>query len=209
MTFHIITLFPESFSYLEQSILGRAQKNKKIRVKFYNPRDFVNDKHRIIDDKPYGGGPGMVMKAEPILKAVDVIRGRKKSIKIFVMSPDGKQFDAKYAKDIAKRKDIILISGHYEGIDERVVKVFKAEKISIGPYILTGGELPAMVIVDAVARQITGVLGKEESLEESRTASSEVYTRPEFFSYKSKKYKVPKVLLSGDHKKIEDWREKH
>ena len=125
------------------------------------------------------------------------------------MSPDGKQFDAKYAKDIAKRKDIILISGHYEGIDERVVKVFKAEKISIGPYILTGGELPAMIIIDAVSRQIIGVLGKKESLEESRTASSEVYTRPEVLKYKGSKYCVPAVLLSGDHKKIEDWREKH
>jgi len=214
MHFHIITLFPESFSYLDHSILSRAQKNKKITVRFYNPRDFISRppslKYQQIDDKPYGGGPGMVMKAEPILKAVDKVRGRRRSVKIIVFSPGGKQFDNRYARKLVRNyKDVILIAGHYEGVDERVVRALKAEKISIGPYILTGGELPAMVVIDAMARQISGVLGKEVSLEETRIASSQVFTRPEVFEYKGKKYRVPNILLSGDHKKIAAWREAH
>jgi len=207
VTFHMITLFPDSFSYLNESILGRAQKNKKIRMKFYNPRDFAKDKHKTTDDRPYSGGPGMVMKAEPILKAVAKAIGRKKNTKIFFFSAQGKQFTNKQAVMLSKRyKDIVFIAGRYEGVDERVAKVLKAEKISIGPYVLTGGELPAMIVVDAIVRQLPGVLGKEESLEESRIAASEVYTRPEVIEYKKKKYRVPKVLLSGDHKKIEEWR---
>ncbi len=207
MTFHIITLFPGSFSYLQESIIDRAQKNKKISVKIYNLREFGDGKHKITDDKPYGGGPGMVMKTEPILRAVRKAMGRKKNIKVIMFSPSGKQFNSKMANALAvKHKDIILIAGHYEGVDERVVKILKAEKISIGPYILTGGELPAMVVVDAVARHTKGVLGKNESLEEKRIASPETYTRPEVITYNKKKYKVPKVLLSGNHKKIEEWR---
>jgi len=210
VNFHIVTLFPESFSYLRESILARAQKKKRVTIKFYNPRDFTTDKHRITDDKPYGGGPGMVMKAEPILKAVKRARGRKKLFKTIVFSPHGKQFDNRYAKKLATNyKDLILIAGRYEGVDERVVKILKAEKISIGPYVLTGGELPAMVVIDAITRQISGVLGKALSLEEERVASKEVYTRPEVINYKGKKYRVPKVLLSGDHKRIAAWREAH
>jgi len=202
-------MFPESFSYLDQSIPGRAIKNKKVSVKFYNPRDFTMDKHRVTDDKSYGGGPGMVMKAEPILKAVRKAIGRKKKIKIILMAANGRQFTNHYAHKISKNyKDIVLIAGHYEGVDDRVAKILKAEKISVGPYILTGGELPAMVVIDAVIRQISGVLGRRESLEETRTASPEVYTRPEIIEYKGKRYRVPKLLLSGDHKKIEEWREK-
>ncbi len=208
MTFHIITIFPEMFrSYTDESILSRAQKKKLINIKFYNPRDFTKDKHKKVDDKPYGGGPGMVMHAEPILRAVTKARGRKKKVKIIMFSPSGKQFTNTYAETLSKKyKDIILIAGRYEGVDARVKKALKAEELSIGPYVLTGGEVPAMVVVDAMSRQIPGVLGHEESLEEKRISSSEMYTRPEIIKYKDKNYKVPKVLLSGDHKKIEEWK---
>jgi len=206
LTFHIITLFPEAFSYLETSIIRRAQKQKKIGIKFYNPRDFTKDKHRTADDRPYGGGPGMVMKAEPIVKAIERAVSRRKGSRVILLSPRGKQFTKNHAKEFSKRKDIVLIAGHYEGVDERVAKIFKAEKISVGPYVLTGGELPAMVVVDVLARKMKGVLGKIESLEENRVASPEVYTRPEVFLYKKKKYRVPNVLLTGDHKRIEEWR---
>ncbi|MFA5778168.1 MAG: tRNA (guanosine(37)-N1)-methyltransferase TrmD [Candidatus Paceibacterota bacterium] len=214
MRFHIITIFPEIFdSYLNESIIGRAIKNKLISVKFYNPRDFIKapkNNYRPVDDKPYGGGPGMVMRAEPIIKAIEKAISKtknKKKTKIILFSPSGKKFTTSYAKNSAKKyTDIILISGRYEGIDARVQKMFKAEEISIGDYVLTGGELPAMVLVDSISRQIPGVLGKYESLEEERVSSSEVYTRPEVLKYKKKNYKVPKVLLSGNHKKIEEWR---
>jgi len=208
MNFHIITIFPEMFrSYVDESILARAQKKKLINIKVYNPRDFTKDIHRSVDDKPYGGGPGMVMQAEPILRAVEKARGRKKNVKVIMFSPGGKQFTNKYARALNKKyKDVILISGRYEGIDSRVKKALRAEEVSIGPYVLTGGEVPAMVVVDATARQIPGVLGHAESLEEKRIASSEMYTRPEIIKHKGKNYKVPKILLSGDHKKIEEWR---
>ena len=209
MKFHIITLFPEAFkSYLNSSIVGRAIKDKKISVSFYNPRDFTKDKHKRVDRKPYGGGPGMVIEAESVLKAIEKARGRKKKVKILMLSPSGKQFDSTYTSKLNKSySDIVIISGHYEGIDARVGKITKAEHISIGPYVLTGGELPAMVIVDSVSRHIPGVLGNIESIEEKRTASPDVYTRPEVLVHKGKKYKVPPVLLSGDHKNIEKWRE--
>lgn len=230
MHFHIITLFPDMFeSYLGDSILARAIKEKKIRVSFYNPRKFVTGKYRKVwpdgnvslqvDDKPYGGGPGMVMRAEPVLKAVEStikkIKSKKAKIKIIFFSPAGKKFDTAYAKQSAKKyTDIVMISGRYEGIDARVQKILRAENISIGDYVLTGGELPAMILIDSISRQIHGVLGKFESLEEERVSSSEIYTRPEILEYtppwgrgkKAKKYRVPKVLLSGDHKKIEEWK---
>ncbi|MBU4480353.1 tRNA (guanosine(37)-N1)-methyltransferase TrmD [Patescibacteria group bacterium] len=207
MLFHIITLFPNSFdSYISESIIARAIINKKIKIKFYNPRDFAKNK-RQVDDKPYGGGPGMVIKAEPVIKAIQKAKGQKKKVKIIFLSPSGKQFDNSYAKNISENyKDIIIISGHYEGVDERVKKIFKTEDISIGPFVLTGGELPAMVMIDSITRQIKGVLGDIESLEENRNASPEVYTRPESFKHKGKNYKVPEVLLSGHHKEIEKWR---
>ncbi len=208
MTFHIITLFPEMFdSYTNGSILGRAIEDKKIKIKFYNPRDFTKDRNRRIDRKPYGGGPGMVIEAMPIIKAVEKAESGKKKVKIIFLSPSGTQFNNNYAKKVAnKYSDIIIISGRYEGIDARVKKAFKMEDVSIGDYVLTGGELPAMIIIDCVSRQIEGVLGDFNSLEDSRVASSKVYTRPEVFEYKGKKYKVPKVLLSGNHKKIEEWK---
>ena len=218
MRFHIITIFPEMFdSYLKESVLGRAIGNKRITVKFYNPRDFIKapkNNYKPVDDKPYGGGPGMVMKAEPILKAIEkVIKSiskiKNQKLKIILFSTSGKKFDTAYAKTSAKKyTDIILISGRYEGIDARVQKILKTEEISVGDYVLTGGELPAMVLIDSISRQIPGVLGKYESLEEERVSSSEVYTRPEVLRYKNKNYKVPKILLSGNHKKIDEWKQR-
>jgi tRNA (guanine37-N1)-methyltransferase len=209
-SFHIITLFPHAFdSYLRESIIARAVRNKKIKISLYNPRDFSRDKHRRVDRKPYGGGPGMVLEALPVLKAVQKARGRKRNVKIIFLSPGGRQFDNSYAAVLSKKyKNLILIAGRYEGIDARVKKILRAEEISIGPYTLTGGELPAMVIIDSVSRHLKGVLGKEGSLEERRIASSEVYTRPEILAYKGKRYQVPKVLLSGNHRAILSWRGK-
>ncbi len=213
MRFHIISLFPGAFdSYLNESIIARAIEDKKIKVSFYNPRDFAEDKWRRVDQKPYAGGPGMVIQALPVVKAIDkavaTINKRAKSkIKIIFLSPGGKQFDTDYAKKSAKKyTDIIMVSGRYEGIDARIKKVFKMEEVSVGPFVLTGGELPAMILTDSISRQIEGVLGNIDSLEESRVSSHDVYTRPEVFEYKKKKYRVPKVLLSGDHKKIEEWK---
>ena len=221
MTFHIITLFPEAFdSYLNESIIGRAIKEKKIKVLFYNPRLFVTGKYKkvwpdgnvsqIVDDRPYGGGPGMIIRAEPVVKAVEkALKKIKKGgkVKIINFAPTGKKFTTEYAKNSVKKySDIVLICGRYEGIDARIDKILKTEKISIGDYVLTGGELPAMVLIDSISRQIKGVLGKHDSLEEERVSSSEFYTRPEVLEYKGKKYRVPKVLMEGDHKKIEEWK---
>jgi len=215
MRFHIITIFPEIFdSYLNESILGRALKNKLIEVRFYNPRDFIKapkNNYRPVDDKPYGGGPGMVMRAEPVVhavnKALNTVKGKKVLIINFI--PSAEKFTTASAKNIFKKyTDIILICGRYEGIDARIDKILKTKKFSIGDYVLTGGELPAMVLIDSISRQIPGVLGKYESLEEERVSSSEVYTRPEVLKYKNKNYRVPKVLLSGNHKLIEEWKKK-
>ena len=219
MNFHIITLFPESFSsYLNESILARAIRDKKVKVNFYNPRDFAkitkvqkgkNKPYRRVDGIPYGGGPGMVIQAEPVIKAIVKVLKKSKKVKtkIIFLTPRGKQFDTEYAKQISnKYTNIIIISGRYEGIDERINKIFNTEKITVGPFVLTGGELPAMIIMDCISRQIDGVLGNKTSLEEERISSGEVYTRPEIFEYKKKKYRVPKVLLSGNHKLIDEWR---
>lgn len=207
MHFHIITLFPGAFdSYLGESILKRAIVDKKIRISFYNPRDFTKDKWRRIDQKPYAGGPGMVIQAEPVIKAIAKAKG-KRDAKIIFLSPGGKQFTNEYAKNTAKKfKHVIIVCGRYEGIDARVRQAFKMDEISVGPFVLTGGELPAMLIIDTMARQVEGVLGNFNSIEESRVSSKDVYTRPEVFTYKGKKYRVPKVLLSGNHAKIEEWK---
>jgi len=208
MNFHVITLFPDALtSYIKESIIGRAIKDKKIKVKFYNLRNFTKDKWRRIDQKPYGGGPGMVIQAEPVVKAIEKAGGHNKKSKIIFLSPGGKQFDTNTAKKLTKNiKDLIIIAGRYEGIDERVNKIFKTEKISVGPYVLTGGELPALILIDCIARQIKGVLGNELSPEENRVSSPAVYTRPESFKYRAKTYKVPKILLSGHHKLIDNWK---
>ena len=215
MNFHIITIFPEMFdSYLSESIIARAQKEKKIKIQFYNPRDFTRDKHKKVDNTPYGGGPGMVMTVDPIIRAVKriqqkILRRKKRGkIKIIITSPSGKELTNTYADKILNNKytDVVIICGRYEGVDSRVQKIFKAESVNIGNYVLTGGELPAMVILDVVTRRLPGVLGNIDSLEESRVSSSEMYTRPEVYEYEGKKYRVPKVLLSGNHKKIEEWK---
>ncbi len=215
INFRIITLFPEAIRpYLEASIIGRAARNKIITISLHQLRDFSKDKHKRVDDNPYAGGPGMVLQAKPILDAVEKIQKRigkkaKRKIKIILFGASGKQFTNSYAINISKRyTDIILIAGRYEGIDARVKKILHAEEISIGPYILTGGELPAAILIDAIARHVSGVLGKDESVEERRIASPEVYTRPEILRYKGKNYNVPRVLLSGNHQKIEEWKKK-
>lgn len=222
MRFHVITLFPDVCqAYTDASVLGRAQKSekgkgakqkgKKISVNYYNPRNFTKSKHKKVDDRPYGGGPGMVMQAEPILKAWQKAVGRKdqKKVKTLIMSPRGTEFTQDLAKQYVKKYDhLVLISGRYEGIDARVKKVLKAEEVSVGDYILTGGELPAMTIIDATARQVEGVLGEFESLEDERNTTGETYTRPEVIEYKKKKYKVPPVFLSGNHADIEKRRSK-
>lgn len=230
MRFNIVTIFPKIFdSYLGESILKRARARKLVDVRVHNLRDYSRDKkHRKVDDKPYGGGAGMVLMAEPILMAVDYIAKRRgqsvKRTKIVVLSAKGRQFNQRLAYEWSKRYDrIILISGRYEGIDERVKTVLRAEEISIGPYVLTDGDVAAMVVISAVARLIPGVIKLESLAEEShwnlllkkeaRAAGKGLeyphYTRPEVFIHKGKKYRVPKVLLSGNHKKIMEWRKKH
>ncbi len=244
-TFHIVTLFPESMeSYINTSILKRAQERSIISIKYYNPRDFVksakpNSKsiakmayaERRVDDRPYGGGPGMVLEALPVIRAIEKAVGSKihrdmlrvkgninskvtnskppkesSGVKIIFFNPSGKHFTNTIADSLKKYSDIVLVCGRYEGIDARVKKVFPMMDISIGDYVLTGGELPAMVIIDAVSRRIPGVLGDNRSIEEERIASPDVYTRPEVIEYKKKKYSVPKVLLSGHHIKMDEWK---
>jgi tRNA (guanine37-N1)-methyltransferase len=228
ITFHIISLFPESFeSYLNASIVKRAQERKLIAVKHYNPRDFAVAKNgkkaktyaeRRVDNRPYGGGPGMVMEAMPVIKAIEKAIGkkqevgsrkqvvRKRKIKIIFFSPAGKQFSNQIAESFKKFTDIVLVCGRYEGIDARVKKAFPMTDISVGPYVLTGGELPAMIVIDSITRRIPGVLGHDSSIEELRVASPDVYTRPEVITYKGKKLRVPKILLSGHHAKMDEWK---
>lgn len=208
MTFHVITLFPEVVeAYTNASILGRAQKDKLIKVKTVQLRDYAQNKWGKVDERPYGGGPGMVLRAEPVVRAVEKIRKGKK-IKVILTSAGGKPLTNAYAKKLVLEKEIIIVCGRYEGLDARAKKILKAEEISVGPYILTGGEVPALAIIDATARQLKGVLGKFESLEESRVASHDVYTRPEILKIKGKSYKVPKILLSGHRAKIDEFRGK-
>lgn len=209
MKFTILTLFPKAFdSYLCESILRRAQEKKIISIDIIDIRKFTVDKYHTADDRPYGGGPGMVMKAEPILKAFNSIKKRDAKILMIITSAAGGEFTKTHATRFAKKYNhIIFVAGHYEGIDERVKKILKAKEISVGDYVLTGGELPAMVIIDAISRHIPGVLGRAESLEENRFGVGvPMYTRPEVLRYKGKKYPVPKELLTGDHAKIAEWR---
>ena len=232
--FDIISIFPASLdSYFNESILARAQKKKLISIKTHDLRKWARDKHRKVDDKPYGGGAGMVMKIEPIYKALRAFKAlnvkaqitnvksnpKSKILKtrVILLAANGKQFTQKDAMRLSKYERLIFICGRYEGVDARVEK-FVHEKISIGPYVVTGGELPAAIIIDAVARMIPGVVGKEESVRnESFSAISHSplasgylehphYTRPEVFIVNGKKYRVPKVLLGGNHRMIEVWR---
>lgn len=215
--------------------MKRAQEREIISIKYYNPRDFAKSAkpdlesiaemtyaERRVDDRPYGGGPGMVIEALPVIRAIDNAIGsklkkstkpsltfskRSKSlVKIIFFSPSGKQFSNIVADSFKKYTDIVLVCGRYEGIDARVKKAFPMTDISIGNYVLTGGELPAMVLIDTIARRIPGVLGDDNSVEERRVAGSDVYTRPPVIEYKGKKFFVPKVLLSGHHKKMDEWK---
>lgn len=224
MQFDIITIFPNIFeNYFNTSIIKRAQEKKLVKIKVHNLRRWTTDAHKTVDDKPYGGGPGMILKTDILYKAIKgLTKSKNKKSKIVLFTPAGKQFDQKIVHRYSKLDRLILICGHYEGVDARVEK-FVDEKISVGPYVLTGGELPAMLIVDAVTRLIPGVI-RPKSLEEetftvrrrANKASGEYpqYTRPEVFTYKNKsgkikKLRVPKVLLSGDHQKIKEWRRNH
>ncbi|MEK7537622.1 MAG: tRNA (guanosine(37)-N1)-methyltransferase TrmD [Patescibacteria group bacterium] len=208
MRFDILTIFPGMFaSYLNESILKRAQQKRLVRFHFHDLRDFTTDKHRSVDDQPYGGGPGMVMKVEPIYKALKSLPKNKKR-RILLMSAKGKPFTQQMANQLTQLNQLIIICPRYEGVDERVME-YVDEEISIGNYILTGGELPALVVIDAITRLLPGVLGKDESsVDESHSEPGVLeypqYTRPKVFKGK----RVPKELLSGNHKIITAWREK-
>ncbi len=206
LRFDIITIFPKSFDgVFSESIIKRAQEKKKVIIRVHDLRDYVKDKHRKVDDKPFGGGPGMVMQPEPIFHAVKKIKGRKKA-KVLLMTPSGTPFHQKQAYRLAKEKNVIIICGHYEGVDERVRDFLVDESISIGDYVLTGGEIPAMVVVDSVTRLLPGVVGRESSLKDESFERNLLeyphYTRPANFIG----MKVPNVLLSGNHQGIKEWR---
>ncbi|MDD5146753.1 MAG: tRNA (guanosine(37)-N1)-methyltransferase TrmD [Candidatus Pacebacteria bacterium] len=217
MRFDIITLFPEIFNfYFEQSILSRAQKNKIIKIGVHNLRDFAFDKHKTVDDKPFGGGRGMVLKIEPIYKAVRKLKAKKSNkTKVVLFTPRGKKFNQKMATDWAKLDQLILICGRYEGADERINKLVD-EKVSIGDFVMMGGDLAGLIVVESVARLLKGVVGNSESLIGERITPEKgfveypQYTRPEVFETKGgQKWRTPKVLLSGNHQKIEKWRKGH
>ncbi len=206
LTIDVITIFPEMFpAVVNESILKRAQEKKKVAIRIHDLRDYTTDKYRKVDDRPFGGGPGMVLMAEPVFAAVKKIKGRRKA-KVILLCAGGKQFNHKVAKDLFKEKHLILLCGHYEGIDERITEKLVDLTISIGDYVLTGGEIPAMVLIDSITRLIPGVLGKEASLEsesfEGHLLEYPHYTRPANFDGMP----VPDVLLSGHHQEIQKWR---
>jgi len=220
LIFDVITIFPKIFdSYLKESLIARAKKKKLIKINVHNLRKWTTDRHRTVDDRPFGGGLGMVMKVEPIYKAVKAIK-RKKKIKIILFTPRGKKFNQKMAYQLSKLNQLIMICGRYEGVDERAAKYIADLELSIGDYDLMGGELPAMVAIETIARLIPGILGKEQLLKERITKEKGFieypqYTRPPKFYPKGKfrrarpeVWRVPRVLLSGNHKKIAEWRKK-
>ena len=203
MKFDVLTLFPEMFEPLNSSIIGRAKEKNLIDINLINIRDFSKDKHKKVDDTPYGGGAGMVMMPDVVYDAYKSIKD--KNAKVIYMSPQGKKLTQKKVEELAKNKHLIILCGHYEGIDQRVIDKIVDEEISIGDYVLTGGELPAMVLIDSVSRYAEGVITKESTNEESFTnglLEYPQYTRPEVFEGE----KVPEVLLSGHHANIEKWR---
>ncbi|MFA5109191.1 MAG: tRNA (guanosine(37)-N1)-methyltransferase TrmD [Patescibacteria group bacterium] len=218
MKFHLLTIFPAIFdSYINESILKRAQAKKIIKFKIHNLRDWTKDKHRTVDDAPYGGGAGMLMKIEPLYLALRDLKKLDKKIKpakkkIILLSAAGKKWNQALARKYSRLEEIILVCGRYEGFDARI-KNFVDEEISVGDYVLTGGELPALTIIDSITRLLPGVLGNDSSIIEeshSETGIGEYpqYTRPEIFSAAGKKYVVPKVLLSGNPQKIKEWQQK-
>ncbi|MBD5456053.1 MAG: tRNA (guanosine(37)-N1)-methyltransferase TrmD [Lachnospiraceae bacterium] len=212
MNFHVLTLFPDMIMQgLNTSILGRSMEAGRITLEAVNIRDYTINKHKKVDDYPYGGGAGMLMQAQPVYDAYLAVEDSisKKSsgkTRVIYLTPQGKTFDQGMAKEFAKEEDLIFLCGHYEGIDERVLEEIVTDFVSIGDYVLTGGELPAMVMIDAIARMVPGVLGNQDSGENESFSNNLLeypqYSRPEVWQGK----KVPKVLLSGDHKKIEEWR---
>ena len=209
LKFDIITIFPNIFdSYIKESLIARAQKKRLIKIGVHDLRKWADDRHKTVDDRPFGGGLGMVLKIEPLFKAIRALK--KKDAKVILFTPRGKKFDQKMAFKLSKSKHLIFICGRYEGVDERVAQHLVDEEISIGDYDLMGGELPAMVAIETISRLIPGVLGKPQLLKERITKNKgfteyQQYTRPEAF----RGWKVPEVLLSGDHKKIEEWHRKH
>ena len=213
MIFDIITIFPKIFdSYFSESILKRAQAGGSVEINVCDLRDYAEGKRRTVDDTPYGGGAGMVMKPEPIFRAVEDIKKntKKEKQRVILFSAKGKRYSQKDAKRLLKYDRLIMICGRYEGVDERVAKHIADEEISVGDFVLTGGEIPAMLVVDSIARLVPGVLGNSQSIEtESHSEEGYLefpqYTKPEEFMG----WKIPKILLSGNHKKIEEWREKH
>jgi tRNA (guanine37-N1)-methyltransferase len=207
MRIDILTIFPDIFApWLNESIIKRAQKKNLAKISVHNLREYSKDKHRKIDDRPFGGGPGMVFKPEPIFDAVKKITRKSKGAKVILLSPQGKALDQKLSQTLSRSKHLILICGHYEGIDERVRLRLIDEEISIGDYILTGGELPAMVLIDSLIRLLPGVLGDEDSAKSDSFSQGLLeyphYTRPA--NYQG--LKVPQILLSGDHQAIAKWR---
>ena len=204
MKIDILTLFPEMFSALESSIIGRAKKEKKLEINVHDIRKYTLDKHNKCDDMPFGGGAGMVMMAQPIADAIESIDKDHKAHRVF-LSPRGRVFNQKMVLEYAKKKDLLLLCGHYEGVDQRVIDLYIDEELSIGDYVLTGGEIPAMVVADAVSRYVDGVISKESLLQESFSSNLleyPQYTRPQDF----RGQKVPKVLVSGNHGEVDKWR---
>ena len=205
MKFDVLTLFPEMFSALDESIIGRGKEKGLIDINLINIRDFSKDKHKKVDDTPYGGGAGMVIKPDVVYNAYSSVKSN--NAKVIYMSPQGKTLNQQIVQDLAKEENIILLCGHYEGIDQRVIDEIVDEEISIGDYVLTGGELPALVLIDSVSRYVKGVL-KEDSVEEESFTNGLLeypqYTRPETFLGKS----VPDVLISGHHENVRTWRKK-
>ncbi len=209
MRFDILTLFPDMFSSpLKESIMGRAIEKGLVQIRTVNIRDFTLDKHQVVDDTPYGGGQGMVMKVEPVARAIESVKSKNPSALTIYLTPQGKPFNQDLARRLSSQSHLILLCGRYEGVDERVRELFIDEEISIGDYVLTGGELAAMVVIDAISRFIPGVLGSERSAEEDSFFNSLLeypqYTRP--FEFRGKG--VPEVLLSGNHSAISLWRRK-
>lgn len=205
MKFDVLTLFPEMFKSLDESIIGRAKEKGLIEINLINIRDFSKDKHKKVDDTPYGGGAGMVIRPDVVYDAYSSIKDSKNA-KVIFLSPQGKLLNQEKVKELSKEEHLILLCGHYEGIDQRVIDEIVDEEISIGDYVLTGGELPAMVVIDSVSRYIDGVLSNESIEEESfsnNLLEYPQYTRPEEFNGK----KVPEVLVSGHHENIKKWRD--
>ncbi len=213
MRFDIITIFPSAFeSYFSEGLLGKAVAKKNITINVHDLRKWTDDPHSTVDEKPFGGGMGMVMKIEPIYRAVSDIKENDKESLVVLFTPRGKKFNQKKASSFSGYQQIIMICGRYEGVDERVSKYIADEKISIGSYVLMGGEVPAMAVIETVSRLVPGVIGKESFLKERRKDDSFIeypqYTRPEVFQANDKKWKVPPVLVSGNHKEIEKWKKK-